>query len=114
MPAAQCLGLPGQRCERIVLRPQRRCPTHEKAWQQRRGTTTQRGYGTKHQRLRGKMLTRITRCHYCGTLPSVDNPMTADHRVPVVKGGKTEPSNYVPACRRCNSGKGAKLPDTPA
>ena len=111
MVAAQCLGLPNEPCARIVQRPARRCARHQQAWEHRRGSTTQRGYGTRHQKLRDRMLTRISRCHYCGTLPTPDNPMTADHLIPVVKGGKTEAANYVPACLRCNSGKGAKMAD---
>lgn len=114
MVATQCLGLPTAACDRIVQRPARRCLMCSKAWQQRRGTTASRGYGAAHQAHRRKMLTRITRCHYCGTLPTPSNPITLDHRTPVVKGGKAETSNYVPACRACNSGKGAREVDAPA
>ena len=39
-------------------------------------------------------------CHYCS------NPATtADHIIPVSKGGGHELSNLLPACVRCNSGK---------
>lgn len=108
MVAAQCLGLPGQRCDRIVQRPASRCRMCLKVWEQRRGTTAQRGYGGQHQKHRQQMLTRVTRCHYCGSLPTPSNPITLDHLTPAVKGGKAERSNYVPACRTCNSGKGAR------
>lgn len=44
------------------------------------------------------------KCAYCG------NPGTSiDHVIPISKGGKDDSSNVVPACRRCNSSKGAKL-----
>ena len=41
-------------------------------------------------------------CAYCGRY--LKNP-TKDHVFPVAKGGKTEPSNIVPACQRCNAKK---------
>jgi hypothetical protein len=33
-----------------------RCPTCQAGWQARRGTTTQRGYGAEHQRLRAQLI----------------------------------------------------------
>ncbi|MBI2154811.1 MAG: HNH endonuclease [Candidatus Rokubacteria bacterium] len=40
------------------------------------------------------------KCAYCG------NPATTwDHVVPVIRGGRTTPSNVVPACSSCNSSK---------
>lgn len=45
-----------------------------------------------------------TRCAYCF---SVCTP-TLDHIVPVSKGGPHAADNVVPACRPCNSSKGAK------
>lgn len=44
-------------------------------------------------------------CVYCGEARS----LTIDHVVPLAKGGRDEPSNIVPACKPCNSSKGAKL-----
>jgi hypothetical protein len=41
-------------------------------------------------------------CVYCG-----DPAQTLDHIVPRSKGGPDEPSNLVPACRRCNGAKSA-------
>ena len=46
-------------------------------------------------------------CSYCGTvMPRCE---TVDHVIPVSRGGKHEPANLVPCCRRCNAEKGAKL-----
>lgn len=42
-------------------------------------------------------------CAYCGT----DGPMTMDHVVPLSRGGHHVAGNVVPACRSCNSAKGA-------
>ena len=35
--------------------------------------------------------------------------MSIDHVVPLSRGGKHEIENLLPACRSCNSSKGAKL-----
>ncbi len=44
------------------------------------------------------------RCAYCG----VNEPGTADHILPRVKGGDHRGENLVPCCRHCNSAKGGK------
>jgi 5-methylcytosine-specific restriction endonuclease McrA len=46
-------------------------------------------------------------CAYCGRS---DVPLTMDHRVAIVNGGHHTKDNIVPACRPCNSRKGAKDP----
>ena len=43
-------------------------------------------------------------CHYCRQ----SKILTMDHVVPLSKGGNHTASNIVPACRSCNSSKGAK------
>lgn len=43
-------------------------------------------------------------CAYCGATGS----LTIDHIVPRVLGGLDGGDNFLPACRRCNSAKGAK------
>jgi 5-methylcytosine-specific restriction endonuclease McrA len=40
-------------------------------------------------------------CAYCGSMEK----LTKDHIIPLVKGGKYEKPNIVPACTRCNSSK---------
>jgi 5-methylcytosine-specific restriction endonuclease McrA len=45
------------------------------------------------------------RCAYC----SVEDKLTVDHVVPISRGGLDAPDNVVPACKSCNSSKGAKL-----
>lgn len=45
------------------------------------------------------------RCVYCGA------PATcADHIFPESRGGSSDPSNLAPACKPCNSSKGARTP----
>lgn len=45
------------------------------------------------------------RCAYCHKR----KPLTQDHVIPLSKGGSHTIENVVPACRSCNSRKGAKL-----
>ncbi len=44
-------------------------------------------------------------CAYCG---SSSRALTRDHVIPVSKGGTHTKDNIVPACRSCNSSKGAQ------
>jgi 5-methylcytosine-specific restriction endonuclease McrA len=46
-------------------------------------------------------------CAYCGTALTRQT-VTADHAVPLSRGGSGWIDNIVPACRRCNSRKGTK------
>lgn len=48
------------------------------------------------------------RCAYCG---KKSDKLTIDHLVPIARGGKHSANNVVPACRHCNSVKGAKTPE---
>lgn len=85
-------------------RPSRsaRCPactrTHD---QQRRPSPRDRGYDAEYRRNRRLLLADHPRCHWCGDLAS-----TADHVIPVSKGGTNDQANLVPACPACNSGRG--------
>lgn len=45
------------------------------------------------------------RCAYCGTA----GPLTQDHVVPIVRGGRHSIGNLLPACGSCNSSKNARL-----
>lgn len=47
------------------------------------------------------------RCAYCGVSGV---PLEREHRVPIARGGSQSPDNIVPACRPCNSRKGASDP----
>lgn len=48
-------------------------------------------------------------CAYCGGRfhPS---ELTMDHRVPIIRGGRTTKGNVVPCCKDCNSKKKYLLP----
>ncbi len=49
------------------------------------------------------------RCYYCGRRfkPS---ELTMDHLIPLVRGGRSEKPNLVPACKECNTKKKYLLP----
>jgi 5-methylcytosine-specific restriction protein A len=43
-------------------------------------------------------------CHYCKkSVPP--NQLTMDHKTPVMRGGKSNKHNLVPACKSCNNEK---------
>jgi 5-methylcytosine-specific restriction endonuclease McrA len=49
------------------------------------------------------------RCGYCGRL-TPPRELTMDHRVPLVRGGRSTKGNVVPACKACNNAKKYLLP----
>lgn len=52
-----CKGSPT--CPAVLTSGERYCPTHLAEWEARRGTSTQRGYGGRHQKLRASWQRRI-------------------------------------------------------
>jgi uncharacterized protein YdaU (DUF1376 family) len=46
------------------------------------------------------------KCTYCG---AVDVNLQLDHIIPQSRGGSDDPENLTPACRTCNTSKGAKM-----
>jgi 5-methylcytosine-specific restriction endonuclease McrA len=48
------------------------------------------------------------RCAYCN---EHDRPITQDHVKPLSRGGQHAPDNVVPACKPCNTSKGARTPE---
>ena len=52
--------------------------------------------------------TLLWTCHYCGCVLD-RTTATMDHVVPLSKGGTNFLDNILPACRSCNSKKGARL-----
>lgn len=93
---------------------------HGKAWRKRRPekgrfyakarSGLKRARATvpfKHSEWLIKVAEYDWRCAYCFVLL---NEPTMDHVVPLRRDGLHELSNIVPACRSCNSQKGARLP----
>ena len=48
-------------------------------------------------------------CHYCGRRVG-HRALTADHVVPLIRGGRSSRGNMVPACKDCNNRKQSLLP----
>jgi 5-methylcytosine-specific restriction endonuclease McrA len=48
------------------------------------------------------------KCQYCG---STEGPMTVDHVIPKIYGGKDSWDNLVCACMKCNNIKGNRTPE---
>ena len=46
-------------------------------------------------------------CFYCKKTFCLKD-LTMDHKVPIVKGGKSQKSNVVVSCKKCNTQKGTK------
>lgn len=86
----------GSRCTTCKARVQRERD-------QRRGTPQQRGYTAEYTKNRAIILADGPVCHWCPA-PAT----TADHLVPLFKGGSNELANLVPACSPCNSGRGGR------
>jgi 5-methylcytosine-specific restriction endonuclease McrA len=67
------------------------------------------------KRRKGIMLSRKNilkrdgyQCQYCGTK---NQPMTVDHIIPKVRGGRDTWENLITACIQCNNKKGDQTPD---
>lgn len=65
-------------------------------------------YDTAYRKLRAQALREHPWCVVCRTPDSPDNPLTADHIVPVALGGRNVRDNVQVMCRACNSSKGAR------
>lgn len=48
-------------------------------------------------------------CHYCGK-QFPPRELTMDHLIPLVRGGRSNKGNLVPACKECNFKKKHSLP----
>jgi 5-methylcytosine-specific restriction endonuclease McrA len=47
-------------------------------------------------------------CHYCGRQVGA-KALTMDHLVPLIRGGRSNKGNLVPACKECNDKKKHRL-----
>ena len=78
-----------------------RCPACAKLHEASRGTTAQRGYGGRWQRIAREAIQQSPVCAVCGTTQD----LTVDHLVPVSRGGTADDGVRV-LCRRHNSQRG--------
>ncbi len=49
----------------------------------------------------------LQRCHYCEN-SFKKRELTMDHKVPIIRGGRSSKSNLVVSCKNCNSVKSHK------
>lgn len=86
-----------------------RCPAHTRAKQRARdatrGTPAQRGYGWQYQQNRARVLAMSDGlCGWsCGRAAT-----TADHVIPLSRGGTNDLENLMPSCAPCNSSRGSR------
>jgi hypothetical protein len=90
-----------------TLTSKTRCPKCERpllnARYAARGTTAQRGLAGDHARISRMYKEQNLPCVRCGNLGTPANPITAGHKTRRADGGTSDPSNYEPQCRSCNS-----------
>ena len=92
-----------------ALTSKRRCIQHQRDYEQRRGSRRIKGrYDAEWQRIRAQALREHPWCERCRTPGTPGNPLTGDHRIPVLHGGRNEIDNVAVLCRACNSSKGAR------
>jgi 5-methylcytosine-specific restriction protein A len=77
-------------------------------WDHGTRTTTQRGYGWAHQRMRIALMREVIWCEECRRNDKYTVGTIADHVIPLAKGGTGSRENYQLLCRSCADAKDAK------
>lgn len=102
-------------CGTLTRNPSR-CDAHQAAWQARqdqiRGSSTQRGYGSRWRRTAAAAVADHRAVHgdWCpghGVPGHLAQDLTGDHIVPKARGGSDERENVAVLCRACNARKHA-------
>lgn len=73
-----------------------------------RGCDTRPEYDAEWARMAKAQIAAEPQCRTCGHTGSIRNPLTADHVLPRIAGGRNEPSNLQTLCRVHNSAKGGR------
>lgn len=79
-------------------------------WQHSGKSTTERGYGHQHQKMREHLKQTVILCEACraASPPRTRVGEIADHIRPLSKGGTAVRSNYMWLCKPCAQTKDAK------
>lgn len=73
----------------------------------RRARELNAGSGFSNKDVRNAIAAQRNKCWWCTGLLT---DYHVDHRIPLARGGKNDPSNIVIACPTCNLAKGKKMP----
>lgn len=86
-----------------------RCDQHLAQLRAQRGTTTQQGYGWRHQQRRARLVREAigTRCPDCGALMTNPSLMVADHSTPL-SADRASVADRV-HCRPCSDKQGGLI-----
>jgi 5-methylcytosine-specific restriction endonuclease McrA len=91
---------------RFYTRPLTHCA---ECWSRRQAARLRRGIDAPHAytptQWRRLVNRHAGRCAYCG----IKGPLSADHVIPISRGGRGTIGNILPACRPCNSSKSNSL-----
>jgi 5-methylcytosine-specific restriction endonuclease McrA len=83
-----------------------RCPSclrrQQRQKDQRRGSSSQRGYGGEWRKLREQVIAAHPYCSICGHTGTKDNPLSLDHILPRSQGGTDALSNLRVLCLHHN------------
>lgn len=107
-PAKPC-GYPG--CGRLVSDGTRRCEIHKgsegRQERERRGKTSERGYGWEWQKARERHLAANPLCVYCEEAHIVRAATVVDHKKPHRGDMKLfwDPGNWQSLCTNCHSSR---------
>jgi 5-methylcytosine-specific restriction protein A len=89
----------------LITRGQRCCSACDRAYEQRRGSPSARGYDAEWQRLRRAYLAEHPSCGVCGgAATEVDHIVSVRQRPDL----RLVPENWRPRCRPCHSRRTAK------
>ena len=112
MPARIARPCRKARCPGTTTDRQGYCSEHQesnwKGWQDRKGSSTQRGYGSKWQKLRKVILERDNHlCQECLKTGRLQQASLVDHMTPKAQGGTDAPENLQSLCYPCHKVKTA-------
>lgn len=96
-------------CAAIVPHGKKRCPKHtvveRRRQDERRGSSTARGYGSAWQRRRAAWLRLHPLCVECLRVSRTTAATVVDHVVPKSQGGADDESNFQSLCKRHHDAK---------
>lgn len=114
MPSKPARGCAKTGCPTLTRDPSRLCDTHRKQrdseQDQHRGSSAERGYGSRWQKARRVYLRHNPLCKECYSKGIVEPSTTVDHITPH-KGGQGlfwDESNWQPLCKEHHDRKTAK------